>query len=97
MKGIHNGDEDDKNKKWNTKDQQVDYTSEGKTQNYQWYDEEHQDKIEDGEPPIISRRIAKNLSQSYRDLSHKGQWVPDYDAKDIEKEMTQGDLQGVTE
>merc|ERR1719414_1667181 len=55
-------------------------------------EEEHDDEVHDGEPPVLRCGVAEYFAQGERD-PHEGDWVIEEDAKDVEEEVHEGYLQ----
>ena len=60
-------------------------------------EKENEDEIEDSEPLVIGRRVAEKTSEIEGNATKMRYGIPDENTGDIEKEMTQGQLERVGE
>lgn len=91
LHNVHHHYEDDDYEEWDAK-YRKDNVVEGNSHDEPREEHEHDDEVRYSEPPVVGRRVAKDLAEGKRD-PHEGYRVIDEDAKHIEEQVHKRNLQ----
>ena len=76
---------DDDQEEWDA-NYRKDYVIQGNSHDEPGKEEEHDNEVHYGEPPVIGGGVAKDFAEGQWD-PHKGNWVINEDAKHIDEEV----------